>query len=347
MFVITCNGFILLASLVASLVLWYHLVRSRFDHFGRSWSMALGLPHAALTAASVVALWPPSEEVYREVPSTFLFMWMVILAGINCLLAAGFYNNWLAHHLNATLGNWIRRGGFWGNHFSSRYDEKWVSTRDNGWAVWALAFALLVAVSWWTQGSLPKPPAAVDAQPSTLQQLSAGTEKLYAGTNTPVEAVLRWWNSGSVARTARAVASAEFDLPAYPKSRSWFWLTLLAIPYALFANLWCRRDGVAAGFVWIGSWFKWRRKRPSVFSGVSTQAPMPTPTPATVAATAAVPAHGAAVEPKAAVGGAAKGVVEAVIGPFKGLAREVVKEAVAEGIWETIPRTIAGWLKKK
>ncbi len=346
MFAITCNGFVLLAALVVSLMLWYHLVRLRFDHIGQPWSTALGFIHAALTVASVVALWPPSDEVYREVPHTFLFLWVVILAGSNAVLAAGFYNDRLAHDLNATLGNWIRRGGFWGNHFSSRYDEDWVGTRDNGWAAWALAFALLVTVSWWMQGSLPPPPTAVDRQPSALQQLSAGAEQLYTGTNTPVEAALRWWNSGSVARTARAIASTDFALPAYPKSRSWFWLTLFAIFYALFANVWCRRDGVAAGFERIGSWFQWRRRRPSVVSGVSTPAPMPTPAPAAVATTTATPAHGVEA-PAAAQSGSIKGVVEAVIGPLKGLAREVTKEAVAEGIWETIPRTIAGWLKKK
>lgn len=149
---------------------------------------------------------------YRLVPWWYLGYWIIIFSVVNLwFIISSFRLDW-SKSTGLAFAHFVRKGGFWGNHFSKPDNTKYPGTRHNFWGncslfVWfLLIISLLCSRSPWHKDLKTKQKWISDTSKNleatvTKEGTSLKNEALsffkeqYKGTNTPIEKALEKWNA--------------------------------------------------------------------------------------------------------------------------------------------------------
>lgn len=329
------NIFVLFGVLTASLCLGYALL-------GDCLSRKLGRPDRAsylalplIQMVAYVTIWVfVVRSPYRATPVSFFTLWCLILVGVNLAFLIGIVHQGAAENIRKVLYNFVKIGGFWGNHGVQPNNPHRPTTRHNAWGMFALAFCvfaffclILHRSSWyWDLDGLLK-------TPESIERLAKERPERFTGT--PLGSFLDWLK-------ATPQDSPSTVLQLYPRSDSWFWLTLTALGWAIFANLWCRRESIPETAHWLADKLSWWSDE-SVATGSS--GPEPLSRAAARAVTEVVKSHAASTRPaeaKAAAAGASHESMTTVLG------RQIVAEGTVDLMKQApaLVQRLIRWLRK-
>ncbi len=280
------NAFVFFGVLLASWIGGFAVLGVRYQYYDfrrrpwqrENWPLSLAFSCLPLMVAiSIVAMLRYVLTAgYRAIPEAFFWICGGVLIVSNVAIAIGCWSYRWAQKLSEIVRDWRHYGGFWGNWFSQRDNRRFPGTRSNFWgwqALW-LWVAVFVAAgfhggSWYFDigdfsGWLSRCWTSIVA---TAREAYHGTflDDLLGSAGAPAEP-----------------PSAAAVLPLYPRSDSWFWVSLATFIWAIFANLVCRRDQAFALGAWLWSWVS-RKRTPAVVAGV-TPAPSVTVPPTSLPA---------------------------------------------------------------